>query len=72
MTALINSPNLDDVDGIYQRLIDLHENLTDAQSARVNARLILALINHIGDREAVLGAIALAGLPQPGAGEKHA
>lgn len=63
MSALNTRPNLPDPDTIYQRLIQLHENLDEAQSLKVNARLILALINHIGDRDAVLEAIDLAGRP---------
>lgn len=57
---LITTPNLPDADGIYERLIALHEGRDEADSRRINARLILTLINHIGDREAVLEAIALA------------
>lgn len=60
MSALNTHPNLPDVDTIYQRLIQLHDRLDEAQSLRVNARLILTLINHIGDRNAVLEAIELA------------
>ena len=63
MSALNTRPNLADPDTIYQRLIQLHENLDEAQSLKVNARLILALINHIGDRDVVLEAIDLAGRP---------
>jgi len=36
-------------DDFYELLIDTHRDLTDAQSAQVNARLILLLANHIGD-----------------------
>jgi len=58
---LITKPNLPDADGVYERLIALHEGRDEADSRRVNARLILTLINHIGDRDVVLEAIALAG-----------
>jgi hypothetical protein len=36
-------------DDFYEMLIDTHRDLTDEQSAMVNARLILLLANHIGD-----------------------
>ncbi len=36
-------------DDFYQMLIDTHRDLSDAQSAMVNAKLILLLANHIGD-----------------------
>ena len=36
-------------DDFYEALIDTHRDLSDEQSAMVNARLILLLANHIGD-----------------------
>ncbi|MCZ2103795.1 MAG: DUF2783 domain-containing protein [Burkholderiales bacterium] len=36
-------------DDFYEALIDMHRDLSDEQSAKVNARLILLLANHIGD-----------------------
>ena len=36
-------------DDFYQDLIELHRDLSDEQSALVNAKLILLLANHIGD-----------------------
>ncbi len=36
-------------DDFYQLLIDAHRELSDEQSAQVNAKLILLLANHIGD-----------------------
>ena len=47
-------------DDIYERLIALHEGRSEAESMRLNARLILLLINQIGDSEAVLDVIAQA------------
>jgi GTP1/Obg family GTP-binding protein len=47
---LNTEPNLAVPDDFYQDLIDLHRDLTDAQSALVNAKLVLLLANHIGDR----------------------
>ncbi len=44
-------------DDFYELLIESHRGLDEAQSAKLNARLILLLANHIGDlsvlREAV-------------------
>ena len=54
---LIVTPNIVDADGIYEQLIALHCGRSDEDSMAVNARLILILINHIGDPEAVSDAI---------------
>ena len=42
-------PNLAAPDDFYEALLGIHRDLTEAQSALVNARLILLLANHIGD-----------------------
>lgn len=47
-------------DDFYQALIDAHRGLDDAASARMNARLILLLSNHIGDLSVLREALALA------------
>ncbi|WP_157269608.1 DUF2783 domain-containing protein [Azohydromonas aeria] len=47
-------------DDFYQLLIDTHRDLSDEQSALVNARLILLLSNHIGDLAVLREAMALA------------
>ena len=44
------TPNLPDPDGFYEELLLAHEGKSDAESADFNARLILILSNHIGDR----------------------
>ncbi len=36
-------------DDFYEALIETHRELSDEQSALLNARLILLLANHIGD-----------------------
>ena len=41
--------NISAPDDFYQDLIELHRDLSDEQSASVNAKLILLLANHIGD-----------------------
>ena len=49
-------------DDFYAMLIDAHRDLSDQESAALNARLILILSNHIGDlallREALQAARA--------------
>lgn len=53
-------PNIADPDGFYEALIDLHRDLTPAESRLVNAKLILLLANHIGDRAVLRDAMARA------------
>ena len=60
MATLNTEPNLVAGDAFYDELIALHRGLTDAQSALVNARLILLLANHVGDREVLRAAMAAA------------
>jgi hypothetical protein len=54
MGKLDTDPNLVSPDDFYEQLIAMHRGLSDAQSALVNAKLILLLANHIGDAD-VLG-----------------
>ncbi|RMH43427.1 MAG: DUF2783 domain-containing protein [Alphaproteobacteria bacterium] len=51
MAKLNTRPNIQDPDGFYSELLMLHDGLGKAESDRVNARLILLLANHIGDRQ---------------------
>ena len=57
---LITTKNIADHDAAYASLIAAHENLTEAESAALNARLILILMNHIGDPVVLEEALALA------------
>jgi uncharacterized protein DUF2783 len=57
---LNTEPNIAAPDDFYEELIDLHRDLTDEQSALVNAKLILLLANHIGDMEVLRAAMAAA------------
>jgi hypothetical protein len=52
--------NIASSDDFYEELIDLHRDLTDEQSALVNAKLILLLANHIGDLGVLRAAMAAA------------
>ena len=58
--ALIDTPNIADPDGFYANLIAAHEGLSEADSHALNARLVLILANHIGDRDVLDEALALA------------
>jgi hypothetical protein len=60
MAALITDPNLPSPDDFYEALIGMHRGLTDEASALCNAKLILLLANHIGDREVLEAAMAAA------------
>ncbi|MBA84800.1 DUF2783 domain-containing protein [Thalassobius sp. S69A] len=55
MSDLILTPNIDGVDDFYAELIATHDGLSDADSHALNARLVLILANHVGDR-AILSA----------------
>ena len=50
MKTLITKPNIDDPDGFYAELLALHDGHDKARSDAINARLVLILANHIGDR----------------------
>ncbi len=58
--ALILTPNIPDPDGFYQELIDSQRDLDEAQAAMMNAKLVLLLANHVGDREVLREAMAAA------------
>jgi hypothetical protein len=54
-TANIAAP-----DDFYESLIDMHRDLSPAQSNAANAALILLLANHIGSVEVLEQAMAIA------------
>ncbi|MBI5257184.1 MAG: DUF2783 domain-containing protein [Burkholderiales bacterium] len=69
MTTLITDPHTADPDGFYEALIHSQRDLDADQAALMNAKLVLILANHIGDRAVLDEAIALArpaGAPAPG------
>ncbi len=47
-------------DSFYDLLIEGHRGLSDEQSERMNARLVLLLANHVGDLRVLREAIAAA------------
>jgi Protein of unknown function (DUF2783) len=44
-------------DAFYAALVKAHAGLTDAQSEQFNARLVLLLANHVGDKDVLEEAI---------------
>jgi hypothetical protein len=60
---LDTSSRFADPDAAFRRLIEAHRGLTDAESAALNARLVLVLANHIGDHGVLDAAVKLATLP---------
>lgn len=52
------TPNIPDPDSFYAELIATHDGLSEADSHALNARLILILANHIGDRAVLSKALA--------------
>jgi hypothetical protein len=57
---LTTTPNLTHPDESYARLIAVHDGLSEAESHALNARLILILMNHIGDDAVLEQAMRLA------------
>jgi len=55
--ALNLDPNIVDPDGFYDELLAAHQGLTRQQSDALNARLILVLANHVGDRDVLRAAL---------------
>ena len=53
-------PNFNRPDESYALLIKAHEGLSEAESHAMNARLILILMNQIGDHAVIAEALALA------------
>ena len=60
MQKLTIEPNIARPDDFYEALIDMHRDLTDAESQMANAALILLLANHIGDIGVLRDAIGAA------------
>lgn len=58
--TLNTNANIAAPDDFYESLINLHRDLSDEQSALVNAKLILLLANHVGDAEVLREAMAAA------------
>lgn len=53
--------NLADPDAFYEKLILLHDGLSEEQSRLLNAKLILLLANQVGDARVLAECIEVAG-----------
>jgi hypothetical protein len=58
--ALSTSSNFAKPDDAFRMIVEAHRGLSDAQSADLDAALVLVLANHIGDLEVLREAIELA------------
>lgn len=57
------APNIPDPDNFYDELLHAHEGLSKQESDAFNARLLLVLANHIGDRDILRAALEAARAP---------
>ncbi|SOE18886.1 uncharacterized protein DUF2783 [Hoeflea halophila] len=60
MNSLNTKANIKSPDEFYAELLAVHEGLSKAESDALNARLILLLANHIGDRQVLSEALQAA------------
>ena len=58
--SLTLQPNFQDADGFYAALLAAHKGLSEAESAALNARLILILANHVGEKATLDEALKVA------------
>ncbi|NRP13158.1 hypothetical protein XMM379_000688 [Aliiroseovarius sp. xm-m-379] len=54
---LILTPNIDGADDFYAELLTAHEGLSKEDSDALNARIVLVLANHVGNRNVLSAAI---------------
>ena len=60
MSDLTLTSNIEGADDYYAELLATHDGLSREQSDALNARLVLVLSNHIGDRTVLSQALAAA------------
>ena len=65
--SLVTDPNFADADGFYAALLAAHKGLSAEESQKLNARLVLILANHIGDRAVLSEALDAARAGRSGA-----
>ena len=58
--TLSTSSNFSRPDDAFRAIVEAHRGLSEAQSADLDAALVLVLANHIGDLEVLREAIELA------------
>ena len=61
---LATENRLDDPDAAFRLLVEAHRGLGEAESAALNARLVLILANQLGDRALALTACAQSSSPR--------
>lgn len=57
---LSTNSNFADPDAAYRAIVEVHRGLSEAESAALNARLVLILANHIGDPDILAESLCLA------------
>ena len=62
MSDLNLHPNIEGADDFYAELLATHDGLSREASDALNARLVLILANHIGDRQVLSQALSAAAL----------
>ncbi len=63
MSIDLSTSRLSDPDGFYAALVAAHEGLGDADSALLNARLVMLLANQVGDAATLQACIDAAAAP---------
>jgi len=57
---LVKQPHVADPDDLYAAILEAHTDLSEHESAALNARLVLLLANHIGSPDVVREALTTA------------
>ena len=60
MSTLNRDLNLARPDDVYNLIVDAHKGLTSEQSEKLNAALVLLLVNHVGDEDVIREAVEAA------------
>lgn len=60
MPKLVTASQFANPDAAYVALVNARRNLSDAEAAALDTRLVLILANHIGDLDVLREAITLA------------
>jgi hypothetical protein len=63
MAKLVTASRFANPDADYDALVEARRNLSDADAAALDTKLVLILANHLGDLDVLSEAIALASEP---------
>jgi Protein of unknown function (DUF2783) len=58
--VLVTDNRFADPDAAFRAIVEAHRGLSDADSAALNAKLVLILANHVGEMSVLKQAIAVA------------